>query len=98
MIRNNGNVCLFCLELLSRYNGCHGQEDDLEVVVQRTVGQVFQVHAQALEHLFHRIGISVVESGRRENAWTHQIDVLVIGVLLHNLLCKVGTLRTGTYE
>lgn len=89
---------MFLLKLLSRHDGCHRQEDNLEVVPKGAVGQIVEIHAQALEHLFHRIGITVVEGGGREDSRAHQVDVPVVGVLLHNLFGKVGAFGAGAYE
>ena len=48
--------------------------------------QVVEVELEAAQHLLHGVGVAVVERGVGGDAWTHLIEVGVVGVVLHDLV------------
>ena len=57
-----------------------------------------QVHAQALHHFVHRVGVSVVEGCGGKQARTQLIEEAVVGIQRHDPVNEKATLRTRAHE
>ena len=57
-----------------------------------------KVHREALKHLLHRVGITVVDCSVGSDARTHLIEKFVAHVVLHNLVDEKLSLGAIPYE
>lgn len=60
--------------------------------------QIIQVEVEPPQHLFHGVGIAIIERGIRGHAGPNLIEELIAGVALHNLVDVVLALRPGADE
>ena len=60
--------------------------------------QIIQVEFKAAQHLLHRVGVAVVESGIGSDTGTNLIEIGVAVVVLHDLLDEIFALGTWTDE
>lgn len=56
--------------------------------------KVIEVVLQSLQHLLHRVGVAVVESGITCHAWAHLVELFVAVVVLHDPVNEILSLRT----
>ena len=81
-------------EFLSEDNVDEGEEDNFDVEPPRSVFQIFQIHLQTLQHLFHGVGIAVVDGCHRRDARTNLVETFVSRIVLHNLVDIELSFRT----
>ena len=58
--------------------------------------QIVQVILQTLKHLFHRIGVTVMQSCVRCNTWSYLVEINISSIILQNLVYIKLTLWTRT--
>lgn len=88
----------FMLELFSAHDADERLGNDAGIKSQRPALQIVSIHMQTDQHLFHSIGIAIIEGGFRRQSGPHLIDEHIAGVVGHNLVDIKPALRTGAYK
>ena len=57
-----------------------------------------KVHREALKHLLHRVGITIVNRSVGSDARTHLIEKFVAHIVLHNLVDEILSLGSVAHE
>ena len=60
--------------------------------------QIVEVEFETAEHLLHRVGVAVLESGIGSDSRTYLVEIVVARVLLHDLVYVEFALGTPAYE
>ena len=60
--------------------------------------EIVEVEVKASQHLLHGVGISVVDGSPRGQPRPHEVDVLIVRVVGHDLADVTFALRTRPHE
>ena len=79
-------VLLVSLEPLAKHDMEEGGDENLDVGPQTLVLQIVEVVVEAAQHLFHGVGVAVVQSGIGSNSGANGIEFGIARIVLHNLV------------